>query len=57
MQINKSFEIEEGKVQFSGEISGPELDLVIQTGLLTLMRQGVIASAEKELDDHTGELH
>jgi len=57
MQINKSFEIEEGKVQFTGEISGPELDLVIQTGLLTLMRQGVIASAEKELDDHKGELH
>jgi hypothetical protein len=42
VQINETLETEEGTVQFKGEISGKELDLVIQTGLLTLMQRGVI---------------
>lgn len=57
MEINKTLETKEGVVTFSGEISGKELDLVIQAGLLTLMHNGVIAAAVQEKDSFTGEIH
>lgn len=42
MQISKSIETPEGTVKFEGEISGKELDIVLQFGLLSLMSKGVI---------------
>jgi hypothetical protein len=44
MQISKSIETKDGTVKFEGEISGTELDIVLQFGLLSLMKQGVIQS-------------
>lgn len=59
MLISNSIETEEGVVKFNGEISGVELDYVIQTGLLTLMRNGVIKATvqEKEKAVAQGDLH
>ena len=58
MKISETYELEGGTVRFVGELDGPELDLVIQTGLLTLMKHGVIATAfaEKQQVDE-GDLH
>lgn len=42
MQINKSFETPEGTVTFEGTIEGPELDYVLQLGLLAIMQQGMV---------------
>jgi hypothetical protein len=58
VKISETYELADGTVQFQGEISGPELDLVIQAGLLTLMRNGVITSAVKEREElPEGDLH
>ena len=48
MKISKTIELETGKVQFEGTLDGAELDVVIQTGLLVLLRQGVISSSVVE---------
>ena len=50
MQISKSIETPEGTVKFSGEISGKELDIVIQFGLLSLMSKGVIQAIVSDKD-------
>lgn len=42
MQITKTIELKEGTVHFEGQIEGKELDIVIEAGLMTLMRAGVI---------------
>lgn len=54
MQISESIETPEGTVKFSGEISGKELDIVIQMGLLTLMSRGVIQAvvADKDAEEN-----
>jgi hypothetical protein len=57
VRINETLETKEGTVQFKGEISGKELDLVIQTGLLTLMQRGVIAAVVSEKEEYEGEIH
>ena len=59
MKISETYELEGKAVRFVGELNGPELDLVIQTGLLTLMRHGVIATAfaEKQDAEDKGEVH
>ena len=51
MQISKSVETPEGTVKFEGEISGLELDIVLQMGLLTLMSRGVIQSVVADKDE------
>jgi hypothetical protein len=51
MQISESYETPEGVVKFQGEIAGAELDLVLQTGLLTLMKRGVIQAAIQQAAD------
>jgi hypothetical protein len=51
MQISKSIETPEGTVKFEGEIEGVELDLVLQFGLLSLMRQGAIKAVILTPDD------
>lgn len=51
MQISESIETPEGTIKFSGEISGKELDIVIQFGLLSLMSRGVIQAVVKDKDD------
>jgi len=51
MQVNESYETPEGTVKFQGEISGKELDIVIQLGLLTLMSRGVIQSVVAQAGD------
>lgn len=55
MQISKSIETPEGTVKFEGEISGMELDIVLQVGLLTLMSRGVIQSVK--VDDEQENVH
>ena len=55
MQISKSIETPEGTVKFEGEISGMELDIVLQMGLLTLMSRGVIQSVK--VDDEQENVH
>lgn len=59
MKISETYELEGGAIRFVGELNGPELDLVIQAGLLTLMRDGIIASAfvEKQHAEDKGEVH
>jgi len=54
MQITKSIETPEGTVKFTGEISGAELDIVLQMGLLTLMSRGVIQAvvADKDAEEN-----
>lgn len=44
MKINKTIELENGAVQFTGELSSEELSLVIEAGLAILLRMGVIGS-------------
>ena len=51
MQISKSVETPEGTVKFEGEISGLELDIVLQMGLLTLMSRGVIERVIADKDE------
>lgn len=59
MKISETYELEGKTIRFVGELNGPELDLVIQAGLLTLMRDGVIAAAfaEKQYAEDKGEVH
>lgn len=40
MQINKTIETPEGKVVFEGTLEGPELDFIIQIGLMWLLQNG-----------------
>ena len=42
MKVKKSLETPEGKVEFEGEISQEELDLVLTVGLNYLLQQGAI---------------
>lgn len=54
IKINNSIETNEGKtVTFTGELSGPELDFVLQTGLNYLMYHNLLPVVtqpeEKEL--------
>lgn len=54
MEISKSIETPEGTVKFQGEITGKELDIVIQFGLLSLMSRGAIqtmVAAAKDEDN------
>jgi len=51
MQISKSYETPEGTVKFQGEITGPELDMVLQLGLMTLMSRGVIQQVTAQAAD------
>lgn len=51
MQISKSIELDTGSVKFEGTLEGAELDIVLQTGLLVLLRQGVISASLKDQDD------
>lgn len=42
MQINKTIETKEGTVQFEGELTGVELDKVLEVGLTVLVQMGVL---------------
>jgi len=42
VKIKKSLETPEGNVEFSGEISSDELDLILTVGLNFLLQQGAI---------------
>ena len=56
MEIKKTIELGQGKVQFEGTLEGAELDVVIQTGLLVLLRQGVISSTVVKDEEIEGEV-
>lgn len=47
MLIKKSIELENGNVEFSGELSQEELDLVLTLGLNHLLKQGAIPFSSK----------
>ena len=48
MLISKSIETEQGTLQFQGEVSGPELDMILTLGLHALVLRGVISPKELE---------
>lgn len=57
MKITKTLELEEGKkVHFEGELSGTELDYVLQTGLNFLMYAGLLPTVVVKKPDNE-ELH
>jgi len=45
--INKTVELENGKVEFKGELSQEELDLVLTMGLNMLLSKGAIPFTSK----------
>lgn len=51
MLINKSVELENGSVQFNGELSSQELDLVLTMGLNYLLANGAIPFTSKKKED------
>lgn len=53
MKINQTIQTEEGTVQFQGELSGPELDIVLEAGLGILLRMGVLKTVKVEESSHT----
>lgn len=60
MKINKTTELEDGqKVTFQGELSGQELDFVLQLGLNMLMYSDMIpkVTVESFPDPTDGEVH
>jgi hypothetical protein len=57
MQISKSFETPEGTVKFEGEISGVELDTVLQLGLLAILTRGLVKTIYAEKEEIKGEYH
>lgn len=44
MKIDKVIELENGTVQFTGELSAEELAVVLEAGLAILLRMGVIST-------------
>ncbi len=42
MKINKTLETTEGRLEFSGELSEAEANLVVEVGLATLLSQGAL---------------
>jgi hypothetical protein len=44
MQVNKTIQTPEGTVQFQGELTQAELDMVLTIGLSMLLYQGAIKS-------------
>jgi hypothetical protein len=55
--INKTIELENGKVEFKGELSQEELDLVLTMGLNMLLSKGAIPFTSKhtEVSPNTSE--
>lgn len=51
MLINKSVELENGSVQFNGELSSQELDLVLTMGLNYLLAKGAVPFTSKQKED------
>ena len=51
MEIKHSNETPEGTVVFQGVLEGPELTLVIETGLNELMKRGLVPFASTETFD------
>lgn len=47
MKITKVVETQEGKVEFNGELSQEEMDLVVEAGLAILLRMGVLSIMNK----------
>lgn len=48
MKINKVIETEQGTVQFQGELSAEEFDIVVEAGLAILLRMGVLSTLKIE---------
>ena len=51
MEIQTSYETEEGQVKFAGVLEGAELTLVIETGLNELMKRGLVPFVSTESFD------
>ena len=51
MELKYSEETEEGTVVFQGVLEGPELTIVIETGLNELMKRGLLPFAATESID------
>ena len=51
MEIQTSYETEEGTVKFSGVLEGAELTLVVETGLNELMKRGLVPFVSAETFD------
>ncbi len=51
MLVNKTIELADGKVEFHGELSQVELDLVLTMGLNYLLANGAIPFTSKNKED------
>lgn len=51
MEIQTTYETEEGAVKFSGVLEGAELTLVLETGLNELMKRGLVPFVSTESYD------
>lgn len=51
MEIQTSYESDEGTVKFAGVLEGAELTLVIETGLNELMKRGLVPFVSTESFD------
>jgi len=49
--VNKTVELENGSVQFNGELSSQELDLVLTMGLNYLLAKGAVPFTSKKKED------
>ena len=55
MKIDKVIELENGTVQFTGELSAEELAVVLEAGLAILLRMGVISTLKTGETGEAGE--
>ena len=55
MQINQLVENENGSVQFSGELSAQECEIVLALGLNMLYAQGLLSQMAPEINVDTHE--
>ena len=51
MQITTTYEGPDGEVKFSGTLEGTELTLVLETGLIELMKRGLVPFVSTETFD------
>lgn len=51
MEIQTSYETEEGTVKFAGVLEGAELTLVVETGLNELLKRGLVPFVSAETFD------
>jgi hypothetical protein len=55
LNVSKTIELPDGKIQFEGELEQQEADLVVKIGLSFLLQTGVLPIIAKEIPEEGGE--